>query len=59
MSTEHLMLLDELIEKFINEDNLPGGVFTIARKGKIVYNESFGYQTIDKIEPYKKDDIFR
>lgn len=59
MSTKHLMLLDKLIEKFINEGNLPGGVFTVARKGKIVYNKSFGHHTIDKKEPYKKDDIFR
>jgi len=59
MSSEHLMLLDTLIEKFINEENLPGGVFTVARKGKIVYNKSFGYQTLDKKELYKKDDIFR
>ncbi|MBE9490447.1 MAG: beta-lactamase family protein [Bacteroidetes bacterium] len=59
MSAEHLMLLDQHIEKFINEGYLPGGVFTIVRKGEIVYNKSFGYHSLDKKEPYKKDDIFR
>ena len=59
MSSEHLALLDKLIEKFISEGNLPGGVFTVARKGKIVYHKSFGYQTIDNKELYKNDDIFR
>jgi CubicO group peptidase (beta-lactamase class C family) len=59
MSTERMLLLDELIQKFINEGNLPGGVFTIARKGKVVYYKNFGYRTLDKIRPYKKDDIFR
>lgn len=59
MSSERLLLLDEHIQKFINEGNLPGGVFTIARKGKIVYYKNFGYRTLDKKIPYKKDDIFR
>ncbi|NOY48592.1 MAG: beta-lactamase family protein, partial [Chlorobi bacterium] len=59
MSTERMLLLDELIQKFINEGSLPGGVFTIARKGKVVYYKNFGYRALDKKTPYKKDDIFR
>ncbi len=59
ISVERLSLLDKHIEKFVNEGNVPGGVFTIVRKGKTVYHKSFGYRTLDKKVPYKKDDIFR
>jgi CubicO group peptidase (beta-lactamase class C family) len=59
ISSEHLLLLDQHIEKFIEEGNIPGGVFTIFRKGKLVYNKSFGHHTLAKKVPYKKDDIFR
>jgi len=59
ISIERLSLLDKHIEKFIQEGNVPGGVFTIVRKGKKVYHKSFGYRSLDKKIPYQKDDIFR
>ncbi len=59
ISDERLQFLDKHIEHFINEGNIPGGVFTIARRGKIVYHKSFGYRTLDKKTPYKNTDIFR
>lgn len=59
MSMDKLNLLDQHIESFVNEGHVPGGVFVIARRGKIVYNKSFGYQTLDKKKKYQKDDIFR
>lgn len=59
ISAERLKLLDAHIEKFVQEGHVPGGVFMLARKGKIVYNKSFGYQTLDKKKPYAKSDIFR
>lgn len=57
VSEEKLELLDAHIQKFIAEGHLPGGVFTIARKGKVFYNKSFGSR--DGESPYKNDDIFR
>ena len=59
LSKERLSLLDKHIEKFVEEGNVPGGVFTIVRKGEMVYHKSFGYRTLEKKVPYKKDDIFR
>ena len=59
MSIERLSLLDKHIERFIEEGNVPGGVFIIVRKGKTVYHKSFGYHSLDKKARYKKDDIFR
>jgi len=59
ISKEKLKLLDQHIESFVNQGHVPGGVFVLARQGKIVYNKSFGYQTLAKKKKYQKDDIFR
>ena len=59
ISMEKLNLLDRHIETFVNQGHVPGGVFVIARKGKIVYNKSFGYQTLAKKKKYQNDNIFR
>jgi CubicO group peptidase (beta-lactamase class C family) len=59
ISIEKLNLLDQHIETFVNQGHVPGGVFLIARKGEIIYNKSFGYQTLAKKKKYQQDDIFR
>ena len=59
MSAQQLGLLDGHIQKYIGEGTMPGGVFLIARKGKIVYFKNFGHTALDKKETYQKDDIFR
>ncbi len=59
MSAKHLSLLDDHIQKYIKEGAMPGGVFLIARKGKIVYYKNFGHQSLAKQKAYQKDDIFR
>ena len=58
-STERLALADSLINEYIRKDWLPGGVFLLARHGKIVYYKNVGYRSTDKKQPYQKDDIFR
>ncbi len=59
VSPERLALLDQHIEKFVNEGHVPGGVFYISRKGKTIYHKNFGYRSLDKKQVYQKDDIFR
>ncbi len=58
MNALRLEKLDNFIQKYIDEEKVPGGVFLIARKGNIVYNKSFGFSD-DKNETYKQNDIFR
>lgn len=58
-SSERLALADSLIETYMANDWLPGGVFLLARHGRIVYYKNFGYRTTAKEQPYQKDDIFR
>jgi CubicO group peptidase (beta-lactamase class C family) len=59
ISMDKLKRLDQHIESFVNQGQVPGGVFVIARNGKIVYNKSFGHHTLDKKKKYQENDIFR
>lgn len=58
-SESRLALADSLIEQYMADRLLPGGVFLIARHGKIAYHKSFGYRSLNFWEEYQKDDIFR
>jgi len=59
VSSDGLAVLDGHIQKFVAEGSMPGGVFLIARKGKVIYYKNFGHRALDKKEAYEKDDIFR
>jgi len=59
VSEAGLAVLDGHIQKFVAEGSMPGGVFLIARKGKVIYYKNFGHTALDKKEVYQKDDIFR
>ena len=59
MSSKQLALLDGHINQYIKNGSMPGGVFLVARKGKIVYYKNFGHTTLEKNEAYEKEDIFR
>jgi len=52
-----LTRVDNFISKNIKEENIPGGVFLVAEKEKIIYFKSFGSK--EDNTPFKKDDIFR
>jgi CubicO group peptidase (beta-lactamase class C family) len=58
-SEDRLALADSLIEEYMAGRMLPGGVFLVARHGKIAYHKSFGYRSLNFWEEYQKDDIFR
>ena len=57
MKPQKVQLIDGHIQSYIDADKVPGGVFLIARKGKVVYYKSFG-ESKEGV-PYKNDDIFR
>ena len=59
MSTDRLTRLSSTLGKYTEEGKLPGVVALIARGGKIVYHEAFGYSDLEKEIPMKKDNIFR
>ena len=59
MSTEHLNLMDGVIREYVEKEWIPGGVFLVARRGKIVYFKTFGNKSDEPKDTYQKDDIFR
>ncbi len=59
ISTVKLSRIDSLVSQYVSENKFPGGVFLVARRGKIVYYKNLGNRSLDTGKPYQKDDIFR
>ncbi len=59
MSTSRLERLSKSFEDYINDNELPGAVILVARKGKIAYFESFGKNDLENNVPMTKNSIFR
>ncbi|MEQ8879156.1 MAG: serine hydrolase domain-containing protein, partial [Cyclobacteriaceae bacterium] len=59
MSADHLNFMDAVIQEYIENEWIPGGVFLVARRGKIVYFKSFGDKSDKRGDTYQNDDIFR
>jgi len=57
MSPERLARIDQMLKASIEDNQIPGAVALIARKGKIVYYKAFG--SADENRPFNRDDIFR
>lgn len=58
MSSEKLKALDELANYAVNEKMTPGIQLLVARKGKVIYNKTFGKHTYDGDEVVKTDDLY-
>jgi CubicO group peptidase (beta-lactamase class C family) len=59
LSAQRLAKIGQVFRGEIDNGNLPGAVVMIARKGKLAYAESFGFQDKDKATLMAKDAIFR
>ena len=59
MSSQRLERIGKAFHKDIDQGKLPGVVIMIARKGKLVYSEAFGFQDKAAGTPMPKDAIFR
>jgi CubicO group peptidase (beta-lactamase class C family) len=57
MSSERLDLIKPVMQKYIDENKLPGMITMVARHGKIVHSETYGSMDADK--PMRPDAIFR
>ena len=58
MSSERLERIGEVLRRDIEQDRMPGAVVAIARKGKLVFYESFGFLDKAAGTPMPKDAIF-
>lgn len=59
MSTALLQMVEDHIQDYVDKSLVPGGVFLVARKGKIVFHKSYGHRDGAKTQAYQNDDIFR
>src|SRR5262249_56749083 len=58
MSSERLALIARTVNAEIAQDQLPGAVLAIVRRGKLVYFETFGYRDKTAGAPMATDAIF-
>jgi CubicO group peptidase (beta-lactamase class C family) len=59
MSSERLERLTQVMQNEIDEGNTPGITTMIARHGRIVHFETYGYQDIENQIPIDENTIFR
>ena len=58
MNAEILSKIDGIANKAINGKMTPGIQVLVARKGKVMYQKSFGYHTYDKTIKVQNSDIY-
>jgi CubicO group peptidase (beta-lactamase class C family) len=47
------------MQRYVDEDKLPGVVTLVARRGKVVHFEAVGRRDVERDEPMTKDTLFR
>jgi CubicO group peptidase (beta-lactamase class C family) len=58
-SSQRLRHLDRVLEEYVNQNYTPGAIALIARHGKIVYQQAFGFNDNQAHSPLKADAIMR
>jgi len=59
MSSEKLQAVDKIVEDLIAKKRLAGAQIAITRKGKVVYNKTFGKMDIEADKAMREDAILR
>lgn len=58
MDTEKLSKIDSIMNKAINNKYIPGAQILVAKKGKVIYSNNFGYQYYDSINKVDDNTIY-
>jgi len=58
MNSAKLKKIDSIINSAINKEMTPGAQILVARKGKVVYEKNFGYQTYEKEVPVTDTTVY-
>jgi CubicO group peptidase (beta-lactamase class C family) len=58
MSSKKLLKLDSIAQLAIKGKMTPGIQLLVARKGKVIYNKTFGKHTYEGDEPVKPNDLY-
>ncbi len=59
VSTERLQRIDQVIQGFVENGQVPGVIAIVVRNGKIVYHKGLGFDDLDAKTPLKRDAIVR
>ena len=59
LSNERLQRLTAALHAYVNNDQLPGAVALVARRGKVAYLEAVGLRDRESGSPMRQDAIFR
>ncbi len=59
LSAEKLQNARAAMQKLVDDNRIAGGVFVVARRGKVVQFETCGMMDIEAGKPMKRDTIFR
>lgn len=59
MSVEKLAKVGEIMNGFVKDKKIAGGIILIARNGKVVFQETYGQRDLDRKLPMERDTIFR
>ena len=58
VNPQKLKLVDTLVQYAIKEGMTPGAQLLVARKGKVIYQKSYGYHTYQKVHKVQDTDIY-
>jgi CubicO group peptidase (beta-lactamase class C family) len=59
MSAQRLARISETFKREVEQGNMAGVVVMVARKGRLIYSDTIGFQNKDSGKPMSKDTIFR
>jgi CubicO group peptidase (beta-lactamase class C family) len=59
LSTERLRRINDMIQQYIDSNQISGGVTMVSRRGQIAHFEAQGLMDIESNTPMSKDAIFR
>lgn len=58
MNSYKLSRIDSIVNYAINEEMTPGVQLLVARKGKVVFNKSYGHHTYDNSRKVENSDVY-
>lgn len=58
LSTDSLMVLDEIMQTAIEDSVFPGGTIAVVKDGVIAWNKGYGYHDYNKTLAVQESDIF-
>jgi len=59
MSSTRLGNVNRLVQRYLDEQKLPGAISLVARRGRVVHFETYGEMDAERHKPMQADTIFR